>query len=354
MSTRRLTSSAGSNEATDERSTESRMSGKKPANASVLTALGRGLRVVAAKYAVLIVLLLLVAVFSALRPTSFFTVANAQAVLANQAVLLVLALGLTVALAAGEFDLSGAAVVGLSASVLAHLTAVKGWPVGLAILSVLAMSALVGVVNGLFVVKFKVNSFITTLGSGTLVTGIAVGITGQTTIGNVPESLTRPGGTSILGISLLVYVAFLTAAVLWFVLEHTVWGRHTLFTGMSAEAARLAGIPVNRVRWLSLVASSALAGASGMLLLSQVGAANPTFGSAFLLPAFAAAFLGATTIKRGRYNAWGTVVGVYLLAVGTTGLIMLGASNWVSDVFNGGALMLAVAFAVLASRKTGR
>jgi ribose transport system permease protein len=354
MSTRGLTSSAGSTGASDETSGDTEGAGDKENSTSANPSSGGRLRGIAAKYAVVIVLLLLVVVFSALRPSTFFTAANAQAILANQAVLVVLALGLTVALAAGEFDLSGAAVVGFSASVLAHLTSVNDWPVGLAILVVLAMSALVGIVNGLFVVKFRVNSFITTLGSGTLVTGIAVGITGPTTIGNIPESLTGPGQTAIFGVSLLVYFAFLVAAILWFVLEHTVWGRHTLFTGMSPEAARLAGIPVSRVRWLSLVASSTLAGASGMLLLSQVGAADPTYGSAFLLPAFAAAFLGATTIKRGRYNAWGTVVGVYLLAIGTTGLIMLGASNWVSDVFNGGALMLAVAFAVLASRKTER
>ncbi len=108
------------------------------------------------------------------------------------------------------------------------------------------------------------------------------------------------------------------------------------------------------MRWLSLVASATLAGLSGVILLSQVGAADPTYGAPFLLPAFAAAFLGATTIKRGRYNAWGTVVGVFLLATGTTGLLMLGASNWVSDVFNGGALMIAVAFAVFASRSADR
>jgi len=318
-------------------------------------ATGRELaRKIASKYAIVLILALLIILFSLLRPGTFFTVTSAQSILANQAVLVVLALGLTVALSAGEFDLSVASVVGLSASMLAYLTAVKGWPLAAGLAAALLASALVGFVNGLFVVRFGVNSFITTLGSGTLITGVATGVAGPTTIGGVPSSLTTPARESFLGVSLMAYAAFLVALILWFVLEHTVAGRHTLFTGMSRESSRLSGIPVDRVRWLSLVASATLAGLSGVILLSQVGAADPTYGAPFLLPAFAAAFLGATTIKRGRYNAWGTVVGVFLLATGTTGLLMLGASNWVSDVFNGGALMIAVAFAVFASRSADR
>ncbi len=302
------------------------------------------------QYAVVIVMISLFLLFSILKPDTFFTTSNVEAVLATQAVLVILAMGLTVALAAGEFDLSVAAVVGLSAAVLAFLTSVHHWPVGLAIPVVFLFAVSIGGLNALFVVRFKVNSFITTLGSGTLVTGLALGITGTTTIGNVPASLTDPAAQSLGGIKLPVYFAIALTLLLWFTLEYTVWGRHLLFTGMSVEAARLAGVPVARIRCISLVLSAGFAGISGMVLLGQTGAASPTYGASFLLPAFAAAFLGATTIKTGRYNAWGTLVGVYLLAIGTTGLQMLGATNWVSNVFNGGALMVAVAFAVLAAR----
>ena len=308
----------------------------------------------AGKYAVIIVLFLIICVFSAIKPATFFTASNAQAILTNQAALVILALGLTVALAAGEFDLSVASVVGFSASLLAYLTSVRHWQVAIAIPAVLLLTAAIGAVNALFVVKFNVNSFITTLGSGTLVTGVAVGIAGPTTIGNLPTSITAAGDASIGGIQVMVYLSIVVTILLWFILEHTVWGRHLLFTGMAKDAARLAGIPVSQIRSLSLIISATLAGASGMVLVAQVGAADPTYGAPFLLPAFAAAFLGATTIKRGRYNAWGTLVGVYLLATGTTGLLMLGASNWVSNVFNGGALMLAVALAVFAARQAER
>lgn len=308
----------------------------------------------AGKYAVILVLFLIIVIFSAIKPSTFFTVSNAQAILTNQAALVILSLGLTIPLAAGEFDLSVASVVGFSASLVAYLTSVQHWKTAIAIPVVLLLAAAIGAVNALFVVKFNVNSFITTLGSGTLVTGVAVGVAGPTTIGNLPRSITSAGDTSVGGIQILVYLSLAVTILLWFVLEYTVWGRHLLFTGMAKEAARLAGVPVARIRTSSLILSATLAGVAGLVLVAQVGAADPTYGAPFLLPAFAAAFLGATTIKRGRYNAWGTLVGVYLLATGTTGLLMLGASNWVSNVFNGGALMLAVALAVLAARHADR
>jgi ribose transport system permease protein len=158
---------------------------------------------------------------------------------------------------------------------------------------------------------------------------------------------------TFLGIDDPVYYALGLAIVVWFVLEHTTVGRYVVFAGEGREAARLSGVPVNAMRFGTLVASSLIACFGGLILLGQTGAANTSFGTAFLLPAFAAGFLGATTIKPGRYNVWGTVVSVLLLAVGTTGLQLLGAADWVSDVFNGSALVLAVTLARLVSRNPG-
>ncbi len=309
------------------------------------------LRGFAGRYAVVLALLLMVVVFSGLRPDTFFTTATLKSILVTQAVLVVLALGLTIALAAGEFDLSVASIVGFSAAFLAYLTAIKGWAVGPAVIMSFVAAVVIGVANATFVVVFGVNSFITTLGTGTLITGLATAITGATTIGNVPSAITTPAREQLLGVDLPVIYALVLVVALWYFLEHTPSGRYLFFTGEGRESARLAGVPVDRIRFLALVASAVMAWLAGVLLLGQTGAADPTFGAPFLLPAFAAGFLGATTIKPGRYNAWGTVVAVLLLATGTTGLQLLGAADWVENVFNGGALVIAVTLARLVSRE---
>jgi ribose transport system permease protein len=309
-------------------------------------------RALTGRYAVVLTLVAMVLVFSLLRPDTFFTMGNFKAILVTQSVLIILALGLTITLAVGEFDLSIASMLGFSGGLVAYLSSDVGWSVGAALgVSFLAALA-IGALNGLFVVVFRVSSFITTLGMGTLILGLALAITGSTVIGNLPPGLTDPARTELLGLDLPVFYALLFAVALWYLLEHTPLGRYLFFTGEGPEAARLAGIRVDRIRFGALVASSVCAWLAGVLLVGQTGAADPTFGSPFLLPAFAAAFLGATTIKPGRFNAWGTVVAVLLLATGTTGLQLLGAADWVENVFNGAALILAVTLARLVSRET--
>jgi ribose transport system permease protein len=303
------------------------------------------------RYAVVLALLAFIVFFSVLRPDTFFTIDNFESILITESVLVVMALGLVLPLGTGEFDLSVAAVLGFSAGLLAHLTSANDWSV-VAALVVTFMCALgVGVVNGLFVVGLGVNSFITTLGVATIVSGLAIAIFGAETIGGIPSSFSDPFREEIFGIDTPVYLAFALALVLWYFLEHTPTGRYVFFTGEGREAARLAGVRVNRIRFGALVASALFAWLAGIVLAAQTGAAQATYGNPFLLPAFAAAFLGATTIKVGRPNAWGTVVAVYLLAVGTTGLQLLGAADWVEDVFNGSALVLAVALARLTARE---
>jgi ribose transport system permease protein len=313
--------------------------------------LGWDLRSLLGRYAVVLALLAMVIAFSLLRPDTFFTIGNFRTILITQAVLVVLALGLTIALAAGEFDLSIASMIGFSGGITAHLSSELGWSVGAALLVSFLAALAVGVTNGIFVVVFRVSSFITTLGMGTLILGLALAITGSTVIGDIPTAITDPARAELLGLDLPVFFALLLAILLWYFLEHTPLGRYVFFTGEGPEAARLAGLRVDRIRFGALVASALFAWLAGLLLLGQTGAADPTFGGPFLLPAFAAGFLGATTIKPGRFNAWGTVVAVLLLATGTTGLQLLGAADWVENVFNGAALILAVTLAQLVSRE---
>ena len=310
----------------------------------------RGLALIE-RYAVVIALAALVIAFSITEPNTFATSANLKTIVNTQAVLVVIALGLTVALGAGEFDLSVGSVVGFSGAMLASLTSSHGWASGPALALTFGACLAVGLLNALFVVRFRVNSLITTLGMGTFVSGIAVAIAGDTTIGNLPSAITNPAEKALSGVQLPVLLALALVIVLWYVLEQTPLGRHVYFTGEGREAARLAGVRVARIRVGGLVCSALAAWLAGVILSGQTDGAVTTFGQPFLLPAFAAAFLGATTIKPGRYNAWGTLFSVLLLAVGTTGLQLAGTADWVTDVFNGAALVLAVTFANLASRE---
>jgi ribose transport system permease protein len=305
----------------------------------------------AGRYAVVFALIAMIAVFSVLRPDTFFTRENFESILVTESVLVILALGVTIALAAGEFDLSVAAVVGFSAGLLVHLDSSVGWALGPALLLTFLAALAVGIANAVFVVGFGVNSFIATLGMGSIVGGLALAIFGAETIGGVSPDLTDLVRTEVFGIGISAIFALALGALLWYALEHTPTGRHLFFTGEGREAARLAGVRVNRIRFGALISSALFAWLAGVVLAGQTGAAQASYGNPFLLPAFAAGFLGATTIKPGRYNAWGTVVAVYLIAVGTTGLQLLGAADWVDDVFNGGALVLAVTLSRLISRE---
>jgi ribose transport system permease protein len=314
--------------------------------------IGRAGSMVLQRYALLVALVVLIAVFSILRPESFFSTANLTSTLGIQASLALLALGVTVVLLVGEFDLSAAAVMGMSASLVAYLTTAQGYSVTSAVLVVLLAALVTGAVTAFFVVKVGIHSFIVTLGMGTVVTGVAIGLAGTTTIGGVPDAITEVFRTRILGIEAAFFVMLAVALVMWVLLQKMPLGRNIFFTGEAPTAAALAGIRVSALRVGSLITSSLLAACAGVMLVGQIGAASPTIAAPYLLPAYAAAFLGATAFTPGRFNVWGTLFAVYLLAVGTIGFQLLGFSSWVTDVFNGAVLVLAVAFSRIFGRKT--
>ena len=187
-----------------------------------------------------------------------------------------------------------------------------------------------------------------TLGTTSLITGIVQWITNSSTIGGIDNSLVMAVvGGRFLGVPYAFYYAIAAAIVMSYVFDFTPLGRRLLFVGRGREVARLNGIAVDRVRLGALVTSGVLAAAAGVLYAGVLGSADPYSGLNFLLPAFAAAFLGATTILPGRFNPWGAIVAVYFLATGITGLTMLGIPLWVTNVFNGGALILAVTISQL-------
>jgi ribose transport system permease protein len=299
--------------------------------------------------------LIVIGVFSALRPDTFMTSANFSTILGSQAVLVVLTLGLTLVLTTGDYDLSIGGTLSLSAMLIAVLNAKHGWPIGAAILVALAAGAAVGAVNGMFVLVFGVDSFIVTLGTGTVLQGIVLWISDSTTISGVSNTLVDAVvGSSLLGVPVAFYYGLVLCVVLWYVFEYTTLGRRMLFVGRGRRVSRLSGIDVRRVRWGALVATGVISAFAGVLYAGTTGGADSTSGASFLLPAFAAAFLGATTIVPGRFNPWGTIVAVYFLVTGITGLTILGVQSYVQQLFYGGALVLAVALSQYPRRKEFR
>jgi ribose transport system permease protein len=302
------------------------------------------------RYTVVVVLVAMIAVFSLLRPATFFTVGNFTTIANSQAVLLILALALTLPLAVGEFDLSVASGLGFGGIMTGYLSGTAHWPLAATVVVVLLVGAVVGFVNGLFVVYVGVNAFIITLGTGTVLTGLTLLVSGGQILSGIPAGLATTMTTTVGGLAVPVWIALGLTVVLWYLYEYTPLGRYLTFIGLGPEVARLAGVAVDPLRWGAFVTASVIASGCGILAVGLLGSADPSASSSYLLPAYAGAFLGTTVIKPGRFNAWGTVVALALLVVGVTGLQLLGAASWVEQVFNGGALVLAVTFARLVSR----
>jgi ribose transport system permease protein len=307
------------------------------------TATGPGLAYQIERFALLGVWALTIVGFGIGQPESFLTWGNFAVMFASQAPLALLALALIVPLTAGDYDLSVGATVTLSSMLIGVLNVQQSMPIGWVILLALAAGAFVGLVNAFFIVYFRIPSLVVTLGTASLVSGIVMWLSNSSTISGISEWLVDVViGKQLFGIAYAFWYALAAAVVLWYVLEYTPSGRRLLFVGRGREVARLNGIDVGRTRTAALVASSLLASLAGIVYAGVLGSADPFSGTNFLLPAFAAAFLGATTLVPGRFNPWGTFVAVYFLATGINGLSMLGIPIWVTNVFNGAALILAV------------
>lgn len=296
------------------------------------------------RFALLGAWVFLILLFGALAPDSFLTWRNFTAMFGSQAVLVVLTLGLLVPLTAGDFDLSGASILVLASMLVAVLNVSHGWPIGAAILAAVLVGMSIGVVNAFFILYFRIPSLIVTLGVSTFVNGGVLWLSDSQTVSGVSMGLVEwVVIRRLFGIPLAFFYAIALALILWYVLEFTIAGRKLLFTGRGQEVARLNGVNVVKVRVVAFVTSGAVAALGGVLYAGMTGSADPLSGLSFLLPAFAAAFLGATTIRPGRFNPIGTLISVYFLVTGITGLTILGAQAYVQNLFYGGALVVAVA-----------
>lgn len=302
----------------------------------------------AERYGLLVAWVLLILILGAFKPAQMFAWNSYATMLGSNATIVVLTLALIIPLTTGDFDLSVASVMGLSSMLIAVLNVQMDVPIVWAMIIALGAGAIIGAVNAFFIVYFGIFSLIVTLGTGYFINGLILWVANSATISGVSMGLVKAVIlTRFLGIPIGFYYALVLTGIIWYVFQYTSLGRRLLFVGRGREVARLSGVNVVKVRTGALIASSTIAALAGILYTGMRGAADPSSALAFLLPAFAAAFLGSTAIYPGRFNAIGAFVAVFFLSTGVMGLNFLGVSSFVQNLFYGGGLVIAVSISQL-------
>lgn len=301
------------------------------------------------RYSLLMGLGALILFFTIMRPGIFPTLANAGSIMSDNAVLTLVALGIMVPLIVGQFDLSPGFVASLAVMMTAGFLSEYQMHPALVLAVILCVGAVIGATMGVLVGYLKLNSLIVSLGVGSVVAGLVLLYSGgQIIFKGIPSGFVAIGQTRLFGFIPMPFLyAIAISAIMWFVLTQRPAGRRLYAVGANPDAATLIGINVPRSILIAFIISSMMASLAGYIQVSRLGAGHPTSAQAFLLPAFAAAFLGATSFRPGFYNVWGTFVAVYLVGTGTTGLFMLGAESYVQPMFNGVVLVIAVVAARL-------
>lgn len=309
-------------------------------------------------WGLLVLTVIVFGLFAVLLPGTFPTATNLRAILTNQSIPAILALAATIPIVTGRFDLSIGYGIGL-AHVIAMALLVKlslPWP--LVAVIILAIGVTVGLANGFLVELARIDSFIATLGTGSILYALTGWITGGGRIvpgiGGLPPAFTDLTNSTLLFLPITFWYVVVLVVVLWLVFEHLPLGRYLYVVGANPRAADLVGIKRRRVVILAFVGSGLITAFAGVLLAAQQQIGDPSAGNTFLLPAFVGALLGSTTIKPGRANAVGTLIAVAVLAIGLSGLQQLGAAFWVTPLFNGLTLLAAVGLAGLAARRRQR
>lgn len=295
------------------------------------------------RYALVLIWAALAVALSIAVPEKFLQQITFNTIFGTQSVLLLLTLALIVPLIVGDFDLSVANTMGMSATLMVVLNGDKyGLPLWVALAVVFVAGLTVGVINAFLVVKLGVNAIVATLGMGTLLLGLANWVSGSIIQTGISPFLSRVVNDRFIGLPMSFWYGIAVAALLWYGLAFRPLGRRMMFVGQNPEMARLSGVRVERVRFMAFIGAALLSTLAGVIQAGQLGAFQAGSATNYLLPTFAAAFLGTTVVSPGRFNPWGSVIAIFFLITGITGLNLLGLTGWVQDAFYGGALIIAV------------
>jgi ribose transport system permease protein len=302
-----------------------------------------------ARYGTIIALIGMMLIFTIISPDAFPTANNFINVVDQASLTMIIAAGLTVAVIVGELDLSVGFAASLHGILVTGLIVSNHLPIPLAVIIVLGIGAVIGLVNGLVVTKAKVNSVIATLGTGTILTGLAFAYSeGVPIVAGVPDAfLAISLGHWLFGIPNNIVIMAGVLGVLWLLVERTTLGQEIQAVGGNPSAARLAGINVDRIKILGFVISGMCAAMTGILLASRLGSGTTGAADSYLLTAFAAVFLGSATLRDGEFHILGTVIGALIIAFGFNGLSIFGAPTFSQYILQGTILIVAVALSSL-------
>ncbi|MGR6429430.1 ABC transporter permease [Rhizobium sp. PAMB 3174] len=305
-------------------------------------------------YGLVILTVALIILFSIMLPRTFPTLLNLRSIISDKAIIALLSLAAMIPMAAGRIDLTIGYGIVLWHVLAISLQTMFGLPWPVAVVIVLALGAFTGLLNGLLVEVAKIDSFIATLGTGTVLYALALWHTGgRQVVGVLPDGFYALNGTMLFGLPITGFYVMIVAVVMWIALEYLPIGRYLYAIGANPKAAALNGIPVRKFVMGAFISSGFLSALTGVLLASKLRIGQASVGLEYLLPALVGAFLGSTTIKPGRVNVWGTIVGVVILAVGISGIQQFGGSFFVEPLFNGVTLLVAIGIAGYAQRKRG-
>lgn len=303
------------------------------------------------RYGTIFGLLLMFVFFSIMAPNTFFSRANFLNILSQASLTAIIAAGLTYTLVVGEFDLSVGFVASFIGLIVVGFMSYQGLPIWLSIAAALAVGIGIGLINGLLVTKVRINAVISTLGVGTMLTGIGFSYSAFPIASGIPRAFTNISlGRPLFGVPSPVFFMAGILLVLWVILNRTDIGQKMQAVGANIEAARLSGIRVDRIKLFAFGTAGLCAAITGTLLSSLLGSGTLGVGDGYLLDAFAAVFLGSATLRDGEFHIVGTFIGVLILALGFNGLAILGAPANYQPIFKGGILILAVGMSALARR----
>lgn len=311
----------------------------------------------AERYGLIVLWGVMIAVYSAVEPANFATSGTFHTIFSSQASLVFLAMAFLCTVIVGEFvDLSVASIFGLCATLIPVLTVFDHFNVALASVIAVAVGVAAGAINGGLVVYLGVNTIVVTLGMSTLLLGIALAISHLSFVTGLSPSfgklaLANLGGWPFGGLPVAFYYGIALTLAFAYVLAFTPLGRHMQFVGANREVSRLAGVRVNAIRFGAFVAAGALCGIAGVVEAAGDGGFDPTSTTTYLLPTVSAVFLGTAVIRPGRFNPIGTLIAVYFLETGILGLEELNLAAWISDVFYGATLIVAVTLTTLLRRR---
>ena len=303
------------------------------------------------KWGTLAGFVILLVVFSALRPDVFPTWRNIRNVIEQVATLSIVSAGVTVVMVLGDFDLSVGAIASLCGVIVADLMT-KGVGIGPSIFIALLSGAVAGTINGVLVAYGGLSAFVATLATMTAFGGAALLYTdGATIFSGIPEAFHFLGQGSIGPIPVPVIIMAMVVFATWVLLEQITLGRRLYAIGGNAEAAYFSGINVRRLRLIAFMLSGLGAALGGVVLTSRLASAHPQAGNPFMLNAAAAVFLGMTSFREGESHVPGTLFGVVIMGIMGNGLNILGVNTYVQSILTGAIIVLAVLMSGLAEQK---